>query len=136
MNNTILCSIVAYLKTAVTPGSSSRRKPGRPPFARDSMFCAFACKALLGIPSEKALHRELMRNSSLCDLCGFLTIPSVRTLNRFRARCHRLIEAVFKKLADQFAQVYELGAHLVVDSTPIPVQKTYQDARSGQGSRG
>ncbi len=88
------------------------------------MLCAFVCKASFGIQSENALHRELMRNSSLYDLCVFLTIPSVRTLNQFRARRHYLIETVFKKLVDQFVQVYELVAHLVVDSTHIPVQKT------------
>ncbi len=136
MKQTILPSIISYLRAAVTPGSPHSRKPGRPPFDRRSMLCAFVCKSLLGISSEKALHRELIRNSSLCILCGFITVPSVRTLNRFRARRHRLIESVFKKLADQFAHVYELGAHLVVDSTPIPVRKIDHDARVGHGSRG
>ena len=100
------------------------------------MLCAFVCKALLGFPSENALHRELTRNPPLRELCDFVTVPSVRTLNRFRARRHRLIESVFKRLADRFAHVYELGAHLAVDSTPIPVKKTDLDARKGYGTRG
>ncbi|MFQ5819951.1 MAG: transposase [Candidatus Heimdallarchaeota archaeon] len=136
MKYAILPSILTYLRAAVTPGSPSLRKPGRPPFDRRSMLCAFVCKALLGLPSENALHRELARNPSLCELCGFLTVPSVRTLNRFRARRHRLIEAVFQKLADRFAEIYGLGTHLAVDSTPIPVKKTDQDARKGYGTRG
>ena len=136
MKYVILPSIFTYLRTAVTPGSPPPRKPGRPPFDRSSMLCAFVGKALLGLPSEKALHRELTRNPSLRELCAFFTVPSVRTLNRFRARRHRLIESVFKKLVDRFAQVYELGAHLAVDSTPIPVKKADSDARKGYGTRG
>jgi hypothetical protein len=136
MNNTILCSIAAYLKAAVTPGSSPRRKPGRPPFDRGSMLCAFVCKALLGLQSEKALHRELHRNVFLRELCGFFTIPSLRTLNRFRARRHRLIDSVFQKLVIRFTEIHDLGAHLAIDSTPIPVHPTDVDARKGYGSRG
>ncbi len=136
MKYSILPSIITYLRAAVTPGSPPPRKPGRPPFARSSMFCAFVCKALLGFPSENALHQELTRNPSLRELCGFFTVPSVQTLNRFRARRHRLIESVFKKLADRFTHVYELVAHLAMDSTPIPVQKADLDARKGYGTRG
>ena len=136
MNNTILGSIATYLKAAVTPRTPPPRKPGRPPFERNSMLCAFVCKALLGLQSENALHRELLRNPRFRELCGFFIVPSVRTLNRFRARRHRLIESVFKKLVDRFAQVYELGAHLAVDSTPIPVTKADSDARKGHGTRG
>lgn len=100
------------------------------------MLCAFICKALLGIPSENALHRELLRNPELCEFCGFVKVPSVRTLNRFRARRHRTIEALFKNLVAHFAQSYDLGAHFAVDSTPIPVSTADQDARKGYGTRG
>jgi IS5 family transposase len=100
------------------------------------MLCAFICKALLGLSSENALHRELLRNPELCELCGFYRIPSVRTLNRFRARWHRTIEVVFKKLVQQFAQNHDLGPYLAVDSTPIPVSTQDQDARKGYGTRG
>lgn len=136
MNKAILHSIAAYLRAAVTPGSSPWRKPGRPPFDRSSMLCAFVCKALLGLRSENALHRELHRNPSLRALCGFHTVPSVRTLNRFRARRHRLLDSVFRNLADRFAEVHSLGEHLAVDSTPIPVKLTDHDARKGYGTRG
>ena len=135
MNNLILNSIAAHIKAVVTPGSLSRRTPGRPPFDRGTMLCAFVCKALLGIRSEKALHRELNRNFLLRDLCGFLNVPSLRTLNRFRVRRHQLIEAVFKKLSTRFTEVHGLGEHLAVDSTSIPVRKTDVDARKGYGSR-
>jgi len=47
-----------------------------------------------------------------------------------------LIESVFKKLSDRFAETYELGAHLAVDSTPIPVRETDLDAQKGYGTRG
>lgn len=100
------------------------------------MLCAFVCKALLGFRSENALHRELIRNPALRELCGFRKVPSLRTLNRFRARRHYLIESVFKKLSDRFAETYELGAHLAVDSTPIPVRETDSDAQKGYGTRG
>ncbi|MFQ6124308.1 MAG: transposase [Candidatus Heimdallarchaeota archaeon] len=65
MNIVILSSIATYLRAAVTPGSSLPRKPGRPPFDRGSMLCAFVFKALLGLRSESALHRELTRNPLL-----------------------------------------------------------------------
>jgi hypothetical protein len=100
------------------------------------MLCAFVCKALLGLRSENALHRELTRNTTLQEICEFSVIPCVRTLNRFRARRHRLIESVFKKLVAQFAQVYDLGEHLAVDSTSIPVEKADTDAQQGYGTRG
>lgn len=100
------------------------------------MLCAFVCKALLGFRSENALHRELTRNPGLRELCGFLTVPSLRTLNRFRARRHRLIESAFKKLSDRFAEEHELGEHLVVDSTPISAKKTDPDARKGYSTCG
>ena len=100
------------------------------------MLCAFMFKALLGLRSESALHRELTRNPLFRELCGFLKVPSLRTLNRFRARRHRLIDSVFKKLSDRFAEVHALGEHLVVDSTPIPVQEKDPDARKGYSTHG
>ena len=136
MNNAILHSIAAHIKAAVTPGSSFQRKPGRPPFDRGPMLCAFVFKSLLGIRSENALHRKLHRNFLFRELFGFQNVPSLRTLNRFRARRHRLIEAVFKKLSNQFAEVHELGEHLAIDSTHIPVRKPDSDARKGYGTRG
>lgn len=136
MKHPILSSVADFIRAAVTPGLPTRRKPGRPPFDRRSMLCAFVCKALLDLRSEKALHRELQRNILLRELCGFFTVPSLRTLNRFRARRHRLIESVFQKLSDRFTEVHDLGEHLAVDSTPIPVNPTDADARKGYGSRG
>ena len=46
-----------------------------------------------------------------------------------------MIESVFKKLSDRFAEVHELGAHLAVDSTPVPVRETDLGARRGYGPR-
>ncbi len=136
MKQTILPSIISYLRAAATPGSPPSRKPGRPPFDRRSMLCAFVCKYLLGISSEKALHRELVRKSSLCALCGFITDPSVRTLNRFRARRYHLLDSVFQKFSTRFSEIHDLGTYLAVDSTPIPVNPTDVDACKSYGSRG
>ena len=136
MHKRILTSIAAHIKAAVTSRSSPPRKPGRPPFARSSMLCAFVFKALLGIRSEKALHRALHRDPVFRDLCAFYQVPSLRTLNRFRARRHRLIDAVFQKLVARFAEIHDLGIHLVVDSPPIPVSPKDSDTRTGYGTRG
>lgn len=100
------------------------------------MVCAFVIKALLGIRSEKALHRALQKDPLLRELCAFWRVPSLRTLNRFRARRHRLIESVFKNLSTRFAELHDLGEHLAVDSTPIPVSPKDPDARKGYGTRG
>lgn len=62
-----------------------------------------------------------------------MKVPSVRTLNRFRARRHRTIKALFKNLVEHFVQSYDLGDHLAVDS--IPVSTSDQDVRKGYGTR-
>ena len=136
MNGLFLRSIAAHIRAAVIPGAPSRRKPDRPPFDRGAMLCAFVFKALLGLRSESVLHCELQRNFRLRDLCYFYHVPSRRSLNQFRARRHRLIESVFKKLSDRFADLHELGEHLAVDSTPIPDSRADSDAKKGYGTRG
>lgn len=106
-------------------------KPGHPLFDRNSMLCAFMFKALLGLQSESVLCRKLIRNPLLRELCGFLKVPSLRTLNCFLARQYRLLDSVFTKLAARFAKVHALREHLVVDSTPIPVPEKDPDAQNG-----
>lgn len=106
------------------------RKKGRNDFPVRAMWNSILAKIIYQHPSEKSLIRELKRNPSLAQLCGFNIfagkkgIPSSWNYTRFSKKLFKhkeKIRKIFEKLVELIYEALpDMGKNLGIDSKAIP----------------
>ncbi len=109
--------------TALLDRLKTYRRTGRQGYPLRSLWRAYLASFILNLPSTNALIRRLEDDLELRLICGFSTLPSRRTFNRFILRLSNhteLVDECMSKLTRQLATTLPgFGEKVAVDSTTV-----------------
>jgi hypothetical protein len=107
--------------------SSRRASTGRPPKDRAALVTAFIAKAILNLPTTRALMSRLCVDEALRQFCGWSTAQSVPDEAKFS---RAFAEFAISELPQQLhaaviasTQAQRLIGHIARDSTAIPARE-------------